>query len=169
MRDLADMAQSELESLHMPTTDELTTLTNRHGFVTLGSHVFSLGQRHNSHMTLLYFALDKFKQINDQYGHAEGDEVLKIFAQLLLNNFRNSDLIARLGGDEFCVLCSDLPESRVEQLLQRFNQSIETEVHKEYKIEYSVGIIFYDEEKHFSLPDMISEADEKMYSHKRGK
>jgi diguanylate cyclase (GGDEF)-like protein len=167
MRDLADMVQAELEAMHMATTDELTGLTNRRGFLSMGNHVFNLCQRNNTNMILLFFDLNKFKYINDTFGHKAGDQVLHIFAELLLTNFRNSDVIARLGGDEFCVLCSELPEENINLLLERFNHVLKTEVKTEYPINYSVGHIVYDKDKHKSLSEMLDEADQQMYLDKQ--
>lgn len=169
IRDLADMVQAELESMHLSTTDELTSLTNRRGFLLMASQAFNLCQRNQRDMTLLFFDLDKFKHINDTFGHTEGDVVLKDFAQLLLDNFRSSDVIARLGGDEFCVLCSDCSKDNMEQLLKRFNLSLKkiNDSKKDYMIDYSVGYISYDKDRHNTISDMVEDADNKMYRNKR--
>ena len=165
LRDLADMVQAELELMHLSTTDELTHLSNRRGFLTIGNHVFHLGVRNKSPMFLLFFDLNKFKQINDTYGHAEGEEALKVFAEHLLSTFRNSDVIARLGGDEFCVLCSQLSEEDIEHLLKRLDVTL-GKIDKPYPIKYSIGYLSYNKEIHQSLEDMIEDADTKMYEHK---
>lgn len=166
MRDLADMVQTELEARHLSTTDELTGLTNRRGFITLSTQAFKLNQRNDSNISLLFFDLDKFKLINDTYGHKEGDEVLKHFSKCLLDVFRDSDIIARLGGDEFCVLCSNLPYKEIDKLLVRLNARL-AKIKKPYKIEYSVGYIEHDKEKHQNINDLLKESDDKMYVHKR--
>lgn len=168
MRDLADIVQAELELMHLSTTDELTHLTNRRGFLSVGEHIFQLNQRNQTPMILLFFDLNKFKRINDTYGHAEGDEVLKAFAGHLLHNFRRSDVLARLGGDEFCALCSNLSENDVSKLLDRLNNAMKKSQNM-HKLEYSVGYLAYDPIKHYTLKDMIEDADTKMYQHKREK
>lgn len=80
LKDLAEMAEQELESLQLATTDHLTTLCNRLGFETLAEHTLRICRRMDKPATLLFFDLDRFKSINDQHGHAEGDRALKIFA-----------------------------------------------------------------------------------------
>ena len=169
MRDLAAMLESELDSMHLSTTDQLTSLTNRRGFLTVASHVFNLCQRNQRDMILLFFDLDKFRQINNTFGHSIGDEALKTFSKFLLENFRNSDVIARLGGDEFCILCSDLSENMIEKLLKRFNEALKNynDSSQDYKINYSVGYIEYNKDEHKSISDMLVEADNKMYVLKR--
>ncbi|HAU2287415.1 TPA: sensor domain-containing diguanylate cyclase [Legionella pneumophila] len=167
--DLAQMVEMELESLYLSLTDELTGLSNRRGFLKLAGYLFQKCQQENKNFTLLFFDLDKFKQINDQFGHAEGDKVLKIFSRSLLQNFRCYDVIARLGGDEFCVFCSGLNEKDVDNIICRLKDALKSEETKGYTIEFSVGSIQYNREKHRTLGDMLALADAKMYSDKKAK
>ncbi|MBN9229283.1 MAG: GGDEF domain-containing protein [Legionella sp. 40-6] len=167
MRDLADMVQLELESVHLSTSDDLTGLSNRRGFLKIANFIFKQCQRENRSFTLLFFDLNNFKQINDNYGHAEGDKVLKNFAKSLLEHFRGSDVIARIGGDEFCVLCSGLQEANIPAILQRFKFALHTATSKNYKLGYSVGTIQYHQEQHHNLVDMLAAADAQMYDQKK--
>ncbi|WP_058533803.1 sensor domain-containing diguanylate cyclase [Legionella saoudiensis] len=169
VHDLADMVEMELESLHLAITDELTGLSNRRGFLKLAGYLFQKYQRENKMFTLLFFDLDKFKQINDQYGHAEGDNVLKVFANCLLKNFQCHDVIARLGGDEFCVLCSGYDQNDVSEIIQRLRHSLKAIKTKGYTIEFSIGNIQYNKEKHTTLENMLTLADSKMYDDKKSK
>ncbi len=106
---LAEQAQRirQLESLSV--TDELTGLVNRRGFATAVRHALAACQRHGEPGLLILLDLDRFKAINDTYGHLAGDAVLKAVAELLQATLRKSDLVARLGGDEFAAL---LPRTR---------------------------------------------------------
>jgi diguanylate cyclase (GGDEF)-like protein len=166
IRDLANMVQSDLEVLQRSTTDELTSLSNRRGFLTIAHHIFKLCNRIPTPLTLLFFDLNKFKQINDTYGHAEGDEVLKIFAKALLNNFRESDIVARLGGDEFCVLCSGKKQD-INKAIGRLTQTLTQQTQRQQTIEFSVGSIEYDSNKHASFEELLNEADQMMYKNKK--
>ena len=89
-------------------TDHLTGLLNRRAFMesalALGTHQGELGEP----VTLMMFDLDRFKSINDRFGHATGDEVLRVFAQVARTNMRASDIVGRLGGEEFAAI---VPES----------------------------------------------------------
>lgn len=167
--DLAQMVEMELESLQLSITDELTGLSNRRGFLKLASYLFQQSQRENKIFTLLFFDLDKFKQINDQFGHAEGDRVLKIFSKSLLQNFRCYDVIARLGGDEFCVFCSGLNQKDVAGITQRLKNALNSVETTGYTIEFSVGSIQYDHKEHRTLESMLALADAKMYNDKKSK
>jgi GGDEF domain-containing protein len=111
LRDLARMAEQELAALQLVTMDALTLLSNRRGYEVLSRHALGLCRRLDKPASLLFFDLDLFKQINDRFGHAEGDRALTTFAQLLKQTFRESDVLGRLGGDEFAVcwpLCPQL-------------------------------------------------------------
>lgn len=167
--DLAQMVEKELESLQTSFTDELTGLTNRRGFLKLANYLFLESQRDNKIFNLLFFDLDKFKHINDQFGHAEGDQVLKTFSSCLLQNFRCYDVIARLGGDEFCVFCSGLNQEDVESITQRLKKSLKLAETKDYTIEFSVGSIQYDLKEHQTLEGILALADSKMYGNKQAR
>ena len=97
LRDLGQMAEQEIAAVQLATMDELTLLSNRRGFMALGVHTLNVCQRLQKPASLLFFDLDSFKAINDCYGHAEGDQALVSFSQLLKEVFRESDVIARLG------------------------------------------------------------------------
>lgn len=169
IRDLARIIETELESIHLTTTDELTNLTNRRGFLLIGEYLFNLCQRENRSLSLLFFDLDQFKMINDQFGHDEGDKVLKFFSEVLQKNFRKSDLIARLGGDEFCILCYGLKEADVGKLMQRLRPEVARFPSKQFQIHFSVGLIEYDEAKHPDFHSLLVAGDQKMYAHKKNK
>jgi len=88
----------------LATTDALTGLANRRSFDDVFEQTFARAQRHNDHLTLVLIDVDRFKRINDTYGHGAGDMVLKGICAILGNRLRKSDFAARLGGDEFAVL-----------------------------------------------------------------
>lgn len=167
--DLAHMVEMELKSLQLTITDELTGLSNRRGFLKLANYLFQKFQRENNTFTLLFFDLDKFKHINDQFGHEEGDAVLKTFSKALLQNFRCHDVIARLGGDEFCVFCSGLSQIEANHITQRLKESIKSSETKGYTIEFSMGSIQYNKNEHRTLESMLALADSQMYGNKKSK
>jgi diguanylate cyclase (GGDEF)-like protein len=109
------------------TTDSLTGLHNRRGFMDLLSAP-SVSHASDNVSALLYIDIDNFKSLNDRFGHLVGDGVLTEVAKRLLAGVRETDVVARLGGDEFAILCRDLPLGRIEQitagLLKQFTKTI---------------------------------------------
>jgi diguanylate cyclase (GGDEF)-like protein len=85
-------------------TDFLTGLLNRRAFLENALNLCALQAKRNEPLTLLIFDLDHFKSVNDRFGHAVGDDVLKLFAQVARANTRSNDIIARLGGEEFAAI-----------------------------------------------------------------
>ncbi len=85
-------------------TDPLTGLANRRSFFELGVYALETAKREGLALTVIMIDLDRFKKINDQYGHAIGDRVLKAAAAVLMKSLRASDICARLGGEEFAIL-----------------------------------------------------------------
>lgn len=84
--------------------DTLLPVFNRRAFTREISRFIAFAERYGTRSSLLYFDLDHFKSVNDAYGHAAGDHVLRAFCHLLAKNIRKSDILARVGGDEFAVI-----------------------------------------------------------------
>lgn len=104
-------------------TDELTGLNNRRAFFSLSTQAISQAIRAGETVSVITFDLDYFKQVNDRWGHAAGDSVLRGMAATALRTVRASDILARLGGEEFAILlpATDLPKARY--LAQRLQQA----------------------------------------------
>jgi diguanylate cyclase (GGDEF)-like protein len=96
-------------------TDELTGLPNRRAFLRRIEDEVARVQRYGFPLSLALIDLDHFKQVNDKYGHAGGDEVLQMYSKNVLSIFRHHDLVARYGGEEFAVL---LPNTDAEGALR---------------------------------------------------
>lgn len=172
LEDLARMAEQEIAAVQLATMDELTNVSNRRGFLTLGQHALNVCARQTRMASLLFFDLNLFKQINDRFGHAEGDRALVDFAEMLQEVFRDSDVVGRLGGDEFVVLLTNTSEADAHQALSRLNQSIEThnrESDRGYDLLYSVGLAAYDSDQHKTINDLLTVADGLMYEQKNNR
>lgn len=100
-------------------TDELTGLPNRRAFLRRLEDEVARVQRYGFPLSLALIDLDKFKEVNDKYGHAGGDEVLRVYSKNILSIFRHHDLVARYGGEEFAVL---LPNTESEGALRALNK-----------------------------------------------
>ena len=170
LRDLAGMAEQELMAVQMASMDELTLLSNRRGFKMLAQHALDACARLERPATLLFFDLNDFKQINDLYGHAEGDSALKTFADVLRIAFRESDVVGRLGGDEFVALLTGSSHVETTAIMARLKEILEERnatLHRGYAIRFSVGQIEYNPQRHDSVDKLLADADEAMYAHKQ--
>lgn len=170
LRDLAGMAEQELMAVQMASMDELTLLSNRRGFKMLAQHALDACARLEKPATLLFFDLNDFKQINDLYGHAEGDSALKTFADVLRIAFRESDVVGRLGGDEFVALLTGSSHVETTAIMARLKEILEERnatLHRGYAIRFSVGQIEYNLQRHDSVDKLLADADAAMYEHKQ--
>lgn len=169
LRDLARMAEDEIAAITFATIDELTKISNRRGFEELARKSLALCERMACKTLLLFFDLNRFKQINDQYGHSAGDQALIDFAQLLVKVFRASDVVARISGDEFAVLATGVDATQQQELQARFEREV---IHfnntsgRPYQLAFSVGYVHTSVDSNTLLADLMHEADKKMYAHK---
>ena len=151
--------------------DELTGLLNRRGFLSMAQQQLKVAQRENWELILLFADLDSLKNINDNFGHTEGDKALKVIATILKQTFRPSDLIARLGGDEFIILALNAPAAGVQTMTTRLQSNLkhQNSQNRYYQLSLSVGIAQFDPNQVTSLEEMIVEADKALYENKRKK
>ncbi len=174
--DLAAQAQQRIAEqqsriLHLEsltTTDELTGLLNRRGFMEGMHRALQSARRYDEEGVLSFIDLDGFKPINDTYGHAAGDMVLRRVAELLLSNVRKTDLVARLGGDEYAVLfvhaVKQVGRKRAEVLRQILNASNLVFGADSIPIRASLGCADYSG---WSQPEeLLRKADRAMYREK---
>jgi diguanylate cyclase (GGDEF)-like protein len=109
--------------------DSLTGLPNRTLFLDRVEHAVARSRRHPGRIAVLFLDLDGFKAVNDRFGHAAGDDLLKTVAERLLGKVREGDSVARLGGDEFAVLVEDIGDPvEVEQLCRRLLAALRAEI-----------------------------------------
>ena len=110
---------------HQAFHDPLTGLANRALFRDRVMHAITLARRQGHAVTVLYLDLDDFKQVNDSFGHAEGDRLLALIAGRLRACARSTDTVARLGGDEFAVLVEDTDSAKsAERLVERIREQM---------------------------------------------
>ncbi|GLQ31011.1 sensor domain-containing diguanylate cyclase [Litoribrevibacter albus] len=151
---------------HMAHHDPLTKLPNRSLFEEIGKKTVARAKRENTGFGLLFVDLDKFKPVNDQYGHAVGDELLISFAERLKQRLRETDTIARIGGDEFLILLENTPhisDARIiaTQIIEVTSQVFEIRDHH-IRIGCSIGIAMYPTHG-TTLEQLVSAGDQAMY------
>jgi diguanylate cyclase (GGDEF)-like protein len=170
LQDLASIVEDEFKTLAEATTDPLTGLFNRRGFEHLANFAIASAHRRAEPLTLGWLDLDNFKQINDNYGHAEGDVALREMARLLIKSFRDTDLLVRHGGDEFSILFSDTDESgawiAMQHLMEEANAYNLTSG-KPWKLAFSWGVIEFNHDDITDLSGWLRAADKRMYAMKR--
>ncbi len=152
-------------------TDDLTELYNRRAFFALASQQLKVGRRTGQGFLLLFADVDNLKQINDRYGHREGDLALIRAARALGKTFRDSDVIARLGGDEFAVLALEASSHDEVAILGRLKESLLTAAGSEdrYDLSLSVGVARFDPKRSLPLEALLAEADRSMYREKNNR
>jgi diguanylate cyclase (GGDEF)-like protein/putative nucleotidyltransferase with HDIG domain len=150
------------------TSDYLTGLPNARALSVHLDLELARCMRENSRVAVMVCDLDGFKQINDRYGHLEGDKTLKLFANLLREVCREYDYVARMGGDEFVIIAPNMtPEAVGEKaiLLNTLAQQAGRQVCGQDQLSLSLGAAFYPQDG-LDTEQLLAEADRKMYAAK---
>lgn len=166
--------QAELELKNLATRDTLTDLPNRKFLYDRFAQLLAQAERSKQKLAVLFIDLDKFKQINDGFGHDAGDIVLKQTARRLTNALRRSDTVARMGGDEFVALLSDVKDdgtvnSVAQKLIDVIGQAIQIDSQGKTTNQYvgaSIGISIYPSNGQ-DIDSLINAADTAMYLAKK--
>ncbi len=147
-------------------TDLLTGQRTRHAFFDQAEKEIQRAKRYGSDLAFMFFDIDSFKQVNDEFGHIAGDDALAALGRVLTTVFRANDVVGRVGGDEFVAL---LPSSSSEEAV-KVAERIRSQAaaiqfkHKDMKISLSIGVTGFSDGD--SVEHLISRADEAMYSAK---
>ncbi|VVP24225.1 hypothetical protein PS732_04041 [Pseudomonas fluorescens] len=150
--------------------DPLTGLPNRVLFLNLLNKAINGAHTHPSTLALMFIDLDRFKSVNDTFGHACGDKLLVAVAERLGQSVRRSDVVSRLGGDEFAILIpgmdrSELIEALANKLITSMDQPFMIDNHR-IEMRISVGISVYPADG-TSVEQLLGRADNAMYEAKR--
>ncbi|MEO8357072.1 MAG: diguanylate cyclase [Chloroflexota bacterium] len=151
-------------------TDGLTGLNNRRGFMILATGLLKFARRAGYSVCLLYIDLDSLKYINDTFGHAGGDAAITHFSRILIETFRDSDVIGRLGGDEFVGLIIDATEEDLANMEARLHSNVDTynlQASSGQALSFSLGTIWADSTSDITMEELLSQADKAMYVHKQ--
>lgn len=152
--------------LKLATTDMLTQLCNRMQFDNLLTQEIDKVKRYGGTFSVIYFDIDNFKQINDQYGHLVGDKVLSSLANHIESTKRKSDILARYGGDEFIILAPSTNLESAEKQAKLLKHSVEDlQIDNLPKLSCSFGVTEFNEEHHNNNV-LISVVDKALYAAK---
>jgi len=170
--DITERKQLEEKLEKLARIDSLTGCYNRGYGLELLDRQMKLSHRSKSPLLLAFLDIDRFKSINDTFGHDEGDKVLKEAVNLFRSTLREVDIICRMGGDEFLLIFPDnslkeapLIKERLDKDLIELNQTLK----KPYSIDLSIGFSEYDPDAPLAMDELIRIADQKMYEKKKKK
>ena len=157
--------QAELQAVI--DTDLVTGATSARGFYRHAEREIYRSHRYGHPLTVAYLDLDNFKQVNDTYGHQEGDRLLRIVAQTIKTHIRAADRVARLGGDEFVILFSETDAPSARHAVEKIRAQLLARMQMEYwPVTFSLGVLTCGPNCP-GLEDVLREADHLMYSVKK--
>ncbi len=164
-----ELAAKNLQLEEMARTDALTGLSNRRSFDELIHHEVGRSERSGQGFVIGIVDLDRFKAVNDTYGHEAGDKVLQVVAKILTDGLRAGDFPFRWGGDEFCIIFPETAGDVALVIAERLKQTIESEIFQlnenELKVTASFGLAVWGAGS--VIDDVIKQADQAMYESKK--
>ncbi len=171
--DITTIKESQIQIDHLAYYDTLTELPNRRYFIEQLDREIKVANRHHTVLALLFLDLDYFKEVNDTYGHDQGDQLLKETALRLSHCVRNVDLVSRLGGDEFTIILTDVDQNALIPITQRICHTILDTLSQPFplqtatvKISVSIGVALFPVNGRESST-LIRNADRAMYAAKK--
>lgn len=170
LRDELDRTRKRIQHLErVADEDAMLPIANRRAFVRELTRIISFSERYGSPGSVLYFDLNGMKQINDRFGHPAGDAALRHFAQLMIDNVRDSDVVGRLGGDEFGIILAQADVAQAqEKAAQLINVIANSPLSWEgHEITLSCAVGMHEFHGQQSADDALSQADASMYQAKR--
>lgn len=164
--DITSQKEHQKQLEHIAHYDSLTGLPNRMLLADRLHQAISQANRRKWSVTVAYLDLDGFKEINDTYGHAKGDQLLIVIAQRMSDCLRDSDTLARLGGDEFVAVLIDSDGSESKQSLARLLAAAAQPVmidNIQMQVSASIGVTTYPQDAEVDADQLVRQADQAMY------
>jgi diguanylate cyclase (GGDEF)-like protein len=166
----AELAAMNAELRRLADLDPLTGLPNRRSLFERAERMRAHARRHEEALSLLLIDVDRFKQVNDESGHARGDEVLVAIVDAIRREVRADDLFARFGGEEFVVLLAHCPVSRAAEVAERMRARVEgLALHHPFErcVTISIGVSHLDLTADRAFDEALERADRSLYAAKR--
>ena len=168
-RDVSERLAMDKRLEHLAHFDQLTGIANRTLLRDRAEHALSRARRFNEQIGVMFIDLDDFKRVNDNFGHARGDQMLRIVSQRLKDVLRDCDTVARQGGDEFIILLEDVSSvAQARMIGQRVLKQFDAPINlggSMVDIGASVGIALYPDDGN-SVDELFARADAAMYQAK---
>lgn len=158
------------KTLYYANRDSVTKLLNRRAGLNLLEKEIEISKINNKSLIVCFIDIDDFKNINDNFGHEEGDKVLKDIGKILKSYVRKTDIVMRLGGDEFIIVFCDSEIDDASKQWERISKQIDKfnkEKHYKYNISLSYGFCEYNSANSLSIKELIYKADKLMYKNKK--
>lgn len=149
--------------------DELTDVYNRRAGMEILTQSIYLAQRNKQPLSLCFVDVDDLKFVNDNFGHSEGDRLLRRVITVLKRHLRKSDYASRIGGDEFLMVLPNCTKESAEYIMERIKDELRSEDNEPYPVNVSVGVSEYSAEHPVDPEALVEEADSCMYEAKQAK
>ncbi len=166
-----EMKRAQIQLAEMSTRDELTGLYNRRYFIESMEREVARAKRYKRNLGFCMIDLDRFKDINDTYGHLAGDMVLSTIGRMFDKHFRKGDLICRYGGEEFAVILPYTSLKSATAVCERLRKKVSSHRFKynlsDFSISISIGIALYNNLVQWSPVELVSAADHALYQAKK--
>ena len=168
----ADLVILNKKLKNLSLVDDLTGLYNRRFAVAEIEQLIYNWERYQTPFSLVYLDVDKFKEVNDIFGHEKGDMILKWIGNYLKKSVRKTDKVCRIGGDEFIIICTHYNAMNTKKIAEKLIQGYQvenkeiSEVKKYWKPSLSVGVAIVDKSIH-EVDDILMKADGEMYKAKQ--
>lgn len=142
IRDVTEERKVQEKLKFLATIDSLSGLYNRAEFMNLAKREFAWTKRNNEELSLLIMDLDNFKNINDTFGHAAGDEMIREIGSIIMTSFQKNHIAGRLGGEEFAVVLKNVSLEEAKKVAEKFRETVARRkvVYEEQEISFTVSI-----------------------------
>ncbi len=172
IRDVTEKRKIQEKLKFLATTDSLSGLYNRAEFMNLAKREFAWAKRNDEELSFLIMDLDNFKFINDTFGHAAGDEMIREIGSIIMTSFRKTDIAGRIGGEEFAVVLKNASLEEAKKVAEKFRETVSRRkvIYGEQEISFTVRIGVATIRGHTDdindIEDILKMADDALYKAK---
>ncbi|EOD01662.1 diguanylate cyclase [Caldisalinibacter kiritimatiensis] len=164
---LANLAFINIENYKLKISnsiDKMTGVYTRKYFDRVYNKIFNIANSEKASFALIMIDIDKFKNVNDTFGHQKGDEILSSIGNILLNNVRETDLVARYGGEEFAILLPDTGKEGANKVAEKIRKKVEQAnlINDNYPLTISLGVSVFPDHSRFK-DELVERADQALY------